>query len=634
MNKCFLIFTFLFLSYSLKANERAAYEFSRAYKAIDNLDLKFKFNSTISSLRKTPFASFNKYFSSVSDSSKYNPSSTLAKCEVIEDLSSNSPDMLENSLRKKIQRYCVELWISKRMASKTKSQLSESEQDFLISRPFHFFDLKEDYYLSILENDIHFKNRLIEHLLSKQIYLSYLKLFPIEGLSSAQMNKFHMLQNSQEEILGVSKFSREMRRDIYRAVNKDEVDSDYFRYLARFVDLNLIQDSFVEDLALDNIFRSLISRGLLEESYLIHTQLAQSKNSSFRNRSLLGLIITSLNINNPKYYQKMISQIKPEDYAKDSDLAFWVAKYFNKVGLISNASNIFEQIISKNPLSYYSTISLKFLNTKSLNFESSRELASSFRVSPTVSNLGDRYRAWNKMGQQYFKELEIRSLLNFLEQKSIGSIEFDLNLDYVMDLFQEEGDYLSLFKTYYDLISRRNYVIKERDLQKLFPRKYEELITRNARKINPDFVLSIMRQESTFNPRSYSSAGAMGLLQLLPSTAKEHVKFKRRQELYEPALNVKAGVKFLERLSRKYDGDLIKILAAYNAGEGNVKRWLDRYLSHEDPFITVEMIPFDETRNYVKLIYRNYFFYNFIQGNEEFLLAPFSENIKISEVAN
>lgn len=121
-------------------------------------------------------------------------------------------------------------------------------------------------------------------------------------------------------------------------------------------------------------------------------------------------------------------------------------------------------------------------------------------------------------------------------------------------------------------------------------------------------IHALTRQESEFNPKIVSSAGAMGLMQLLPSTAKEvakahDVKFEKAKLMSDPRYNLSLGSAFLHRLIRNYDGSYIMALAAYNAGPGRVRQWVAQFGDPRqkgvDPIDWIERIPFKETREYV-----------------------------------
>ncbi|MCX6554998.1 MAG: lytic transglycosylase domain-containing protein [Candidatus Aminicenantes bacterium] len=149
-----------------------------------------------------------------------------------------------------------------------------------------------------------------------------------------------------------------------------------------------------------------------------------------------------------------------------------------------------------------------------------------------------------------------------------------------------------------------------------FPRQYSELIAAYSREhaVDPCLVQALIREESFFRADSLSPARAFGLMQLLHSTANQVASRRdlkvRARDLYDPETNISLGLQYLKTLLDKYDGRLYLALAAYNAGVGVVDQWLADFPdATEEEFI--EMIPYSETRNYVKNILRNYFFYRY-----------------------
>lgn len=99
--------------------------------------------------------------------------------------------------------------------------------------------------------------------------------------------------------------------------------------------------------------------------------------------------------------------------------------------------------------------------------------------------------------------------------------------------------------------------------------KYDSLITKYAQKYNVDakLVKALMKRESEFNPNAKSGAGAIGLMQLMPATARE----MGAKDPYNPEQNIEAGVKYLKKMLDRYNGNKELAIAAYNAGPGNIK---------------------------------------------------------------
>lgn len=157
----------------------------------------------------------------------------------------------------------------------------------------------------------------------------------------------------------------------------------------------------------------------------------------------------------------------------------------------------------------------------------------------------------------------------------------------------------------------------------LYPAVYSDIVNgiSSEYKINPLLILSVMREESRFNSRAVSRAGALGLMQLMPYTARRMARLLgyeddllSDEEILSPSVNITLGSYYLGRLLDEF-GSVPVAVAAYNAGENAVRRWLKAYEYHDvDEFI--EDIPYRETRHYVKKVLRSYFRYLDIYGRK------------------
>jgi len=141
------------------------------------------------------------------------------------------------------------------------------------------------------------------------------------------------------------------------------------------------------------------------------------------------------------------------------------------------------------------------------------------------------------------------------------------------------------------------------DLRLRFPPAFAGAVFRASDKesLSAPFLWSIMRLESGYNPAARSRAGALGLLQLMSPTASRLAgRTVPVDSLTDPVLNVELGARYLRRLAREF-GDLRPVAAAYNSGEDAVRRWIAAHPRIDD--LWVELIPYRETRDYVKQTY-------------------------------
>lgn len=157
------------------------------------------------------------------------------------------------------------------------------------------------------------------------------------------------------------------------------------------------------------------------------------------------------------------------------------------------------------------------------------------------------------------------------------------------------------------------------DVDLRFPLAFKQTVSNYSKrhKIEPQYTYAIARRESSFMPDANSSAGALGLMQMLPSTAKFIAKKKvHRNKLFNPQTNVKYGTKYLRYLLDRLDGNFVTATAAYNAGIHRVNRWVKT----PEPMpadIWIETIPYKETRDYVKNVMAYRQIYSELLGNEE-----------------
>ncbi len=160
-------------------------------------------------------------------------------------------------------------------------------------------------------------------------------------------------------------------------------------------------------------------------------------------------------------------------------------------------------------------------------------------------------------------------------------------------------------------------------LRILYPFPYRTLITEEARDRGLDLFIAaaLIRQESMFEVRITSPAGARGLMQIMPPTGRRLAEAVGIEEwdadlLYHPEINVHLGIRYVAQHMESYDGSLPSVFSAYNAGSHRV-RWWSEYPEYGNDELFTERIPYKETRDYVKILTRNRALYSGLYSGED-----------------
>ena len=149
-------------------------------------------------------------------------------------------------------------------------------------------------------------------------------------------------------------------------------------------------------------------------------------------------------------------------------------------------------------------------------------------------------------------------------------------------------------------------------VEQQYPAPYRQAILSAAksRKLDPRFILALIKQESVFKPQAKSPAGARGLLQLTMDAAKKFgpgagMRTLHESQLYQPETSIIVGSEYLEHLTKLFPNMLEPVAASYNGGEDNVARWLER-AGRKDPGVFTAEVGFEETKGYVQKVMSNY----------------------------
>ena len=238
---------------------------------------------------------------------------------------------------------------------------------------------------------------------------------------------------------------------------------------------------------------------------------------------------------------------------------------------------------------------------------------------PTVAPLTDLQKSQWKQPLERIAELRE---LNRMAQAKTAWIELLQVVDFEEKLAISQ---FALEQNWYDLAVEGTIQAKAWDYIPLrLPNAYADWFAMNLQEkpITQTFAMAIARQESAWNPQARSHANAIGLMQMLPSTASNTAKvgeliYTGERDLIEPFRNIMLGTVHLAELNEKYPQNRILIASAYNAGTSRVTRWLERAGGRlaMDEFIA--SIPFLETRGYVQNVLTYDYYYQLLQGVEK-----------------
>lgn len=282
----------------------------------------------------------------------------------------------------------------------------------------------------------------------------------------------------------------------------------------------------------------------------------------------------------------LLIENSPAQKVSANEYSYWLARAYEQIGRVDEANTLYQQLSQHRH--YYGFLASARVN-QPYHLENAPLEVSEDAIN-AVLTLASTHRAFElrKLNRFHEARLEWRSTQNGLAD------EHKLATAVISSAWGWHDQAIFTF-------SREGYLD---DVKRRFPTAFEALITREAQrnKIAPEWAFAIARRESSFMPDAVSPANARGLMQVLPSTAKylEKKRISSRQ-LLDASTNVKIGNKYLRYLMDKLDNNSILATASYNAGWRRVRQWLPEDEALEAD-IWVELIPFKETRNYVKAV--------------------------------
>ena len=304
-------------------------------------------------------------------------------------------------------------------------------------------------------------------------------------------------------------------------------------------------------------------------------------------------------------------------------ILYWAGRSYQEAGRFDRAEGLYHQVLLGYQNSYYGRRAFEHLSqmqgesASMASIDAAREgvdLSDALRV--------ERVDRQTRIAELFAVGLSKRALAE-ARAAVVGGRDDSAFLAMAAWIHAREGDNLQAIITIRNAfpfhVSATGDLLPRPIWELFYPLPYREHVEHyaRARGLNPYLVAALIRQESTFNPRVRSRAGARGLMQIIPATGRQLARQERRKyatrDLYNPEINIRYGTRYLKDVLARFNGRVDYALAGYNAGPHRVKRWTGMDMSI-DPEIFIEDIPFDETRAYVKLVLRNEMLYRRLYG--------------------
>lgn len=291
-------------------------------------------------------------------------------------------------------------------------------------------------------------------------------------------------------------------------------------------------------------------------------------------------------------------------------LNYWKGKALTRLNKADEAQEVFAQIVAADPFGYYGIIS-----SIDLKIPLTPIPATIINKEPTGIFVLDWLIAMEEkaFSQKYLREID--SQFKTPEER-----------ERAMSLYSQTEWYQGGMRQIYNFKMSSRNAMTEKYINVVFPTPYRQSIDRLGSKyaVPKELVYGIIRQESAFVPSERSWADAFGLMQMIPEKATElskkyNIPYKDYNDLYTPDINLEMGTALLKDLREKFKVKFIQSVAAYNASEEVIAIW-ERERFNGNYFEFIEMIPYEETRNYIKLVFRNHIIYKRIMASEEFIL--------------
>jgi soluble lytic murein transglycosylase-like protein len=287
---------------------------------------------------------------------------------------------------------------------------------------------------------------------------------------------------------------------------------------------------------------------------------------------------------------------------------YWLAQTLAKSNDDEKSLKMYEELQQDSPLTFYGLLAAQSIGKPiDIAISSKSPLATESDPLLTPQELQRLTRAKYFLAEDA-KELAGMELKDFKARDGLTS-PF---LIYLANLQSLTRNYRQGFQVLGELFQRgHKELVSNFGLKMIFPIEHLDVIKKYStlNELDPVLVLSLVKQESAFAEDAGSHVGAMGLMQLMPTTAIEVDPKIQVANLHSIEDNVRIGTKYFKKLLSRFNGNIVLALAGYNAGPNAADRWVKEAGAKRSMLEFIEGIPYRETREYVIAIIRNYFWY-------------------------
>lgn len=354
---------------------------------------------------------------------------------------------------------------------------------------------------------------------------------------------------------------------------------------------NLLRDQFAfSPEQIEQSQRRIALSAAYQHKSEARTLLQQLPASSMNDQAFLWLARIQLRAHDWAGLQQTINRM-PAHLYQENEWQYWLSRALESEGQLADSLNLLEQLADRS--SYYG-----FLAADKLRREYRIEQQD---ATADVIDEGEFLRDKPHM-------LRARELY-YLDRLVDAKREWFQALRYLDHEQIKQAAKLASSWQWHDSAIRTVAKTEHRnDFSLRFPMPYKEQVLEHARakELDPSLIYGVMRRESLFDPLARSHVGALGLMQLMPSTARNvarslGMKRPRKSDILRVDNNIRLGTQYLRTVMNRFDNNVALAAAAYNAGPRNVVRWLPRENSMSAD-LWVETVPFKETRNYVQAV--------------------------------